>query len=119
MSDTPCMPADGEEPATPEAPLSPRARQFPNLTNAGKGRARGSLNKTTVVMKEAILSVYADLQAIGRGEEREGGAHAHYLHWAQENPTEFYKQAARLLPLQVHAEVHNRVAVAVFKGIND
>jgi hypothetical protein len=63
--------------------------------NAGKGRVKGVPNKTTVVMKEAITSVYADLQ------KGAGGKNAHFKAWAENNQTEFYKIAAKLIPLQV------------------
>jgi hypothetical protein len=62
------------------------------------GRSKGTPNKTTAAIKDAILSVYADLQAES-GEE-----HGHFLAWAKESPTDFYKLAAKLLPLQVTGE---------------
>jgi hypothetical protein len=64
---------------------------------AGQGRPKGALNKTTVAMKEAVLSVYADLQ------EEAGGNHADFKTWAKENRSLFYGRVApRLLPLDVH-----------------
>lgn len=44
------------------------------------------------------MSVYADLQADS------GKEHGHFLEWAKGAPTEFYKIAAKLLPLQVTGE---------------
>lgn len=63
--------------------------------NAGKGRKKGVPNKTTVVMKEAIMQVYADLQA------DTGKQHGHFKSWAEKNPTEFYKIAAKLIPISI------------------
>ena len=59
------------------------------------GRAKGTPNKTTVRIKEAILSVFADLQA------EAGSENGHFLEWAKGNSTDFYKLASKLLPLQV------------------
>ena len=65
------------------------------LTNAGKGRPKGVPNKSTATMKAAIQSVYDRLQ------EDSGEPHGHFLGWAQENETEFYKLAAKLIPIQI------------------
>jgi hypothetical protein len=74
---------------------------------AGKGRPKGALNKTTVAMKEAVLSVYADLQ------EEAGGDHAHFKQWARDNPGDFYKSvASKLVPLDVRG-THDIAVAAV------
>lgn len=69
---------------------------------AGKGRPKGIPNKTTATMKEAIAAVYEKLQ---RDEAKKAGdhteTHAHFAAWAKDNPTEFYRIAAKLLPLQL------------------
>lgn len=83
-----------------------KGRQTPEFrAQAGKGRPKGVKNKTTLAMKEAISSVYADLQADA------GGDHAHFKGWAQLNPTEFYKIAARLIPQDVNANVNANVGL--------
>ncbi|MGZ8282574.1 MAG: hypothetical protein ACXWUN_06430 [Allosphingosinicella sp.] len=88
--------------------------RYPNLTRTGLGRPKGSLNKTTVAIKEAIMAVYQDLQ------DGAGGGHAHFRKWATEHPGDFYKMFVKLLPLQVKTEVEGGlVAAVVFKGIND
>ena len=56
----------------------------------GPGRPKGSVNKTTVSVKEALLKVY----------EKRGGDEA-FLQWSRENPDEFYKLWGRLLPHEV------------------
>jgi hypothetical protein len=63
---------------------------------AGMGRPKGAINKTTANMKEAITAVYADLQ------KSTGKDHGHFLEWATSNPTDFYKIAAKLIPLDVN-----------------
>src|SRR5574337_1528614 len=62
-----------------------------NLTNAGKGRPKGSANKFTS-FKNSILQVYQDL----------GGDKA-FCEWAKKsiNQGDFYKMASKLLPKEV------------------
>src|SRR5688500_11588868 len=63
------------------------------------GRPRGSPNRTTIAMRNAISAVFQDLQTHCKGP----GEYPHFLAWAQDNPTEFYRIAARQLPLQIEA----------------
>lgn len=54
------------------------------------GRPKGSLNKSTATVKEALQSVYKTI-----------GGDAHLAKWAESNPTEFYKLWGRMLPQEV------------------
>lgn len=54
------------------------------------GRKKGSQNKVTKAFKEALLDAFHGL----------GGTDA-LIKWGKENPTEFYKIAARLIPTEV------------------
>lgn len=66
----------------------------PNLTNAGKGRPKGSLNKTTMAAKESIETAF----------ERIGGVDA-LCDWAEKpaNRGIFYSTIyPKLLPLQLN-----------------
>lgn len=77
----------------------PNEASLANLkANAGKGRKKGVPNKTSGTMKAAIQSVYDALQ---KGEKE---PHGHFLAWAQDTPTEFYKLASKLLPLQIEVD---------------
>lgn len=67
------------------------------------GREAGTPNKTTASMKAAIQSVYDKLQ------DAAGGDHGHFLAWAQGEPTEFYKLASKLLPIQVGGDADNPI----------
>jgi hypothetical protein len=61
----------------------------------GGGRARGSLNKTTKNVKQAIESVF---EGLGGTDE--------FLRWAQENKGIFYERIfIRLLPLHLKADI--------------
>src|SRR5687768_11928462 len=94
------VPAPATMPTKPATKPKPKPRA-PDTRGRKKGaaktggRRKGSLNRTTVAMKDAMLSVYADLQA------EAGGGNGHFLEWARGKPTDFYRLASRLLPLQV------------------
>ena len=79
--------------------------------------ARGQAGRQTVAVAEAIVSVYQGLQA-GAGRDR---AHAHFLQWATDNPTQYYNLFTKLLSREAGAEVSSRTVVGalVFKGVND
>jgi hypothetical protein len=61
------------------------------------GRKKGTPNRTTVLIREAALQVFADLQA------EAGGGNDHFLKWARNNPNRFYLLLTRLLPRRVSA----------------
>jgi hypothetical protein len=71
------------------------------------GRRKGTLNKSTAVIREALLQVFADLQ------ERSGQANGHLMDWALSNATDFYKLSAKLLPRQVTEETGGPVITRV------
>jgi hypothetical protein len=66
--------------------------------NAGKGRKLGSQNKLTRSVKEAFEAVFKDMQADPKKPYALGA-------WGQNNPDEFYKLAAKLIPQDVKATV--------------
>jgi hypothetical protein len=65
-----------------------------SLANLTGGSRKGIPNKAGATMKAAIQSVYDKLQ------DEAGGDHAHFLQWAKDNDTEFYKLASKLIPVQ-------------------
>lgn len=85
-----------------------------NAGNRGKGRRKGVPNKTTALMKDAITAVYADLQ------KTTGQEHGHFLNWAKETPTEFYKLAAKLIPIQVNGsgDEGEHVVKVILEGVS-
>jgi hypothetical protein len=69
------------------------------LTRAGMGRPKGSPNKVHASMKQAIAEAFEQLG----GTER-------MVQWAMEDPkhlTEFYKLAARLIPVETNVSGAN------------
>jgi hypothetical protein len=61
-----------------------------------KGKPKGATNKITKSVKEAFEIAFSELQ-----EDKE----AKLSNWAKENPTEFYKLAAKLIPTSVSADL--------------
>lgn len=61
--------------------------------NAGKGRPKGALNKSTKAVKDALVQAFDEL----------GGVDSLKL-WASENKTAFYQLWGKMLPLQVTGE---------------
>ena len=57
------------------------------------GRQVGTPNKVTSAFKDAIRFVYQDI-----------GGHTAFAEWAKENPTEFYRIAARLIPTEMSSQ---------------
>ncbi len=65
------------------------------------GRQKGTPNKSTTAVKEALLLAFDKL----------GGVPA-LAEWAKENPSDFYRLWSRLLPLELKAQIGSRVTLA-------
>lgn len=74
--------------------------------NAGKGRPKGALNKTTAKVKDALTAVYA-----------KRGGDAALKRWADENETEFYKLWGRMLPQEVSGPNGGDIGFIVKTGV--
>jgi hypothetical protein len=68
---------------------------------AGKGRKKGSANKTTTALKEAILLAAAQVGEDGKGK---GELTGYLRRVARENVKAFSGLLGRVLPLQVTGE---------------
>jgi hypothetical protein len=90
---------EGGKPQRPKETKVPRTCKPRTPTGEPRpktgGRKKGSLNKWTVAICEAVLSVFADIQAATAWEN------GHFLNWALGNATYFYKLIAKLLPTQM------------------
>lgn len=71
-----------------------------NRGNAGKGRPKGSRNKSTVKVKEAFEAAFDEL-----------GGVASLVEWGMKERSEFYKLYAKLLPVQVTGDKDNPLTV--------
>lgn len=64
------------------------------------GRKPGSVNKTTKLVKEVFAEAFDKLQEHPT---------ANLVSWAQEEPTEFYKLASKLIPVQLAGDKDNPI----------
>ena len=66
-----------------------------NRGNAGKGRPKGARNKTTALLKDALIQ--ADIEAGG-----DGGMIGYLKQQAKDNPAPFMALLGKVIPLQVN-----------------
>lgn len=71
----------------------PEPKLGPNRGNAGKGRPKGSVNKTTAAIKDMVMSALD-----------EAGGIEYLVTQSRENPTAFLTLVGKVLPLQVTGE---------------
>jgi hypothetical protein len=69
------------------------------------GRTKGTPNQLTANFRQAVLLAYDTI-----------GGHAAFSQWAVENRTEFYRIAARLIPVEIVDADSNRVVVHIHRG---
>jgi len=73
--------------------------------NAGKGRAKGTPNKTTALLKEAVIMA---AEQVGNGlkarEHKKGLVEFLKVQAAKENNAPFMAMMAKVLPMQVTGE---------------
>lgn len=79
----------------------PRQGQF---TKGNNGKPKGAVNKTTRLVKEVFADVFNDLQDDPK---------ANLTKWAKANPTEFYKLASKLIPIQLGGTAENPLIFTV------
>ncbi len=77
-----------------------------NLTNAGKGRPKGAVNKTTALLKDAILQA---------AEEAGGddGMAGYLKEQAEKNPGPFMALLGKVLPMQLTGEGGGPVSLKI------
>jgi hypothetical protein len=66
------------------------------------GRQAGTPNKVTTAFKDAVRIVYEDI-----------GGNVAFAAWARENPSEFYKIAARLIPTEIAGRSDTGITVII------
>ena len=109
---TPALAGSGQaDSASPGRELAP---MFTAGGQPGPGRPKGSSSATTMAMRTAVAAVFEDLQTKHGGK----GRYPHFYEWAAANPTEFYRMAARQLPVRIESG-EGAIGVLVFRGIND
>ena len=81
-----------------------------NLTQAGAGRKRGSLNKTHAVVRWGLTEAYRQL-----------GGVTGLVKWGKRNPTEFYQLLGRLIPAEIadqHGVSDTKIQVVILPANN-
>lgn len=86
------------------APATSPRKEGRNRGNAGKGRPKGAVNKTTASVKAALTEAF----------DKRGGVKA-LLAWAKDEPSEFYKLWGKLAPTEVTATVEGGLTIRVVK----
>jgi len=74
---------------------------------AGKGRPKGAVNKTTALLKDAILTAATD----AGNKTGEGGLVSYLTQQAEENPVAFMGLLGKVLPLQIAGDADEPVRV--------
>lgn len=99
MNDKSTLPAIAETAIIPaESPAPVKRKRGAPKGFKPPGRKKGVPNKTTKAVKEALVRTYVNI----------GGNRA-LAKWARENPTEFYKIWAKLLPSEINANVNGDI----------
>lgn len=65
---------------------------------SGQGRPKGSKNKVTKTVKEAFEAAFRQAQNLPGVKLSD---------WMKDNPTEFYKIAARLIPAEIQGKLEH------------
>lgn len=86
-----------------------------NTGNAGKGRPKGSLNKTTALLKDAILKA-AELAGDKLPGETEGLV-KYLTAQACENPGPFMALLGKVLPMQMQGDPENPIIAEIRRVI--
>lgn len=85
---------------------------------AGKGRVKGTPNKTTALLKDAILRA---AEAAGEDKAGKGGLIGYCTFLAKEEPKAFTTLLGKVLPMQVTGPNDGPIAIDVsrLKGMSD
>jgi hypothetical protein len=66
------------------------------------GKPKGAKNRATITVKQAFADAFEALQDDPKAKLEV---------WGKENPTEFYKLASKLIPMQVSGDAENPLEV--------
>ncbi len=73
------------------------------FTKNNPGKPKGAVNKTTKLVKEVFSETFNYLQTDKDAIKKK----ANLKSWAKDNPTEFYKIASKLIPVQLANDPDN------------
>lgn len=72
------------------------------------GKPKGAIHHSTRIVKEVFADVFSKLQS-----DKKAKLEA----WAKANPTEFYKLASKLIPIQLAGDPESPIAVNMTEGL--
>lgn len=72
------------------------------------GKPKGAKNKVTKTFKELLQNAVDALQDDPK---------ANMVKWAKENPTEFYRIAAKLIPTEVNANIDGEIGIRTWQVV--
>lgn len=81
--------------------------------NAGKGRPKGSVNKTTALLKDAILKAAEN----AGNKVGDAGLVSYLEQQAEANPGPFMALLGKVLPMQVTGEEGGAINIQVVTGV--
>jgi hypothetical protein len=84
--------------------------------NAGKGKPKGAVNKTTKLLKEAILLAAEKVGSDGEGKD---GLTGYLVEVARSDVKAFAGLLGKVIPLQVNAKVSGNLAVGKYDLSDD
>ena len=76
----------------------------PEKRKSMPSRGQGKLNKT---VKETVLAVFNELQSDPK---------AKLITWAKDEPGEFYKIAAKLIPTEIAGNIKSKINLHIVRG---
>lgn len=80
----------------------------PRFGEGNTGKPKGAVNKTTKLVKEVFAEVFSELQL---------DPEAKLSAWGKKNPTEFYKLASKLIPIQLAGDPENPLAFTLKEAL--
>lgn len=82
-------------------PKAPVKKTVNNLKGAGPGRPKGVPNKTTTMLKDALIQA---AEAVGSDAKGKDGLVGYLTRQAKDEPVAFMTMLGKVLPLQVTGE---------------
>lgn len=82
--------------------MPPFKKGHPKLPNAG--RSKGTPNKLTATVKDAIIAAFNELQ---------NDPNANLIAWGKKNTTAFYMVASKVIPSEINHSLDNKVITVI------
>lgn len=89
-------------------------REKGKFKEGNPGKPKGAVNKTTKLVKEVFADVFDKMQTDQDARAKKADLES----WAKENPTEFYKLASKLIPVQIAGDADNPVPISLTDGLS-